>query len=145
MMKSKQGTFSAFVMLFNLNPALAFSSLIQNPSLHRSYHYHHRKASSLWVSRDEVVQRVNSAYDDDMFRGAEFLEFSLALHRPLGCSIEESMALSCESRYQHVFVSKVTVGGYAEQAGLRTGDVLLGVSGIFGDLETVVNLGIDRM
>ena len=68
------------------------------------------------------------------------LDVVLSPHRPLGCTVEESLADS-----QFVFITRVAEGGYAEKAGLQVGDTLLQVSGIFGDLTTVVGVGVQKL
>lgn len=77
---------------------------------------------------------------DTTFFGAEYIDMKVLPHRPLGCTVEESLAGG-----GHVFVSKVVEGGYAEQAGIQVGDVIVGVTGIFGDFQDVRGLGIDEM
>ena len=49
----------------------------------------------------------------------ETMIVSLLPHKPLGCTIEESLADG-----QYVFLSHVTPGGSADQAGLQVGDVI---------------------
>jgi hypothetical protein len=76
-------------------------------------------------------------------------------HRPLGCTIEESLATTqtlddgCNSTASDmapfVFVSKVQSYGFADIAGLKPGDVLVGVTGLFGEMENVTHAGIDKM
>ena len=44
--------------------------------------------------------------------------FVLEEHRPLGCTVEESLA-----QEDAVFVTSVKAGGFAEAAGLQVGDV----------------------
>ena len=41
---------------------------------------------------------------DTLFPGATVLEFSLKQHKPLGCTVEESLAHPAE---KHIFISKV--------------------------------------
>lgn len=78
----------------------------------------------------------------DFLQDAETLELSMSDHRPLGCTVEESLG----QRYGPlVFCSKVTPGGFAEQAGIQPGDVFLGVSGMFGGMEDVIEAGIERV
>jgi len=60
--------------------------------------------------------------------------FLLSEHRPLGCTIEESLA----PNDPYVFVSHLQEGGFAAQAGLAVGDVIVGVTGLFGELEHVI-------
>lgn len=68
-------------------------------------------------------------------------EYILSPHRPLGCTVEESLANS-----QMVFISKIVDGGYADQAGIQVGDVLLGVTSLFGnDVSSVIGLGVEKV
>jgi hypothetical protein len=39
----------------------------------------------------------------------------------------------------------VAEGGLADKAGLKVGDVIVGISGIFGDLSSAVGVGIDEV
>ena len=70
--------------------------------------------------------------------------FSLANHKPLGCSAEECLKVE-EDGMKHVFVSSLVVGGNADKAGILVGDVLVGVSGSFSDIEDVFGLGLGRV
>jgi hypothetical protein len=56
--------------------------------------------------------------------------------------VEESLA---HPKEKHVFVAKVVEGGFAHRAGLEVGDVLLAVSGIFGDYTDVVGVGTEQV
>lgn len=87
-----------------------------------------------------------------LFETAEFLEVVLSEHKPLGCTAEESLASVTidmpdqkKQKLDYVFLSAVKPGGNAEKAGLVVGDVVVGVTGIFGNLENVVGLGIDKV
>jgi S1-C subfamily serine protease len=94
------------------------------------------------VATDDTAMsssEVNGS-DETLFPNAEFLEFILSPHRPLGCTVEESLADT-----RHIFVTKVTGEGYAEQAGLLPGDVIVGVSDLFGILAPATGLGIDKV
>jgi hypothetical protein len=77
-----------------------------------------------------------------LFPSAQFLGFTLAEHKPLGCTVEESLA---HPKEKYVFCSKIVDGGFAHQAGFEVGDVLLAVSGIFGEPQNVVGLGIEQV
>mmetsp|Transcript_27367 Transcript_27367/g.38492 ORF Transcript_27367/g.38492 Transcript_27367/m.38492 type:complete len:302 (+) Transcript_27367:136-1041(+) len=83
------------------------------------------------------------------FPKADVVEFTLEHHVPLGCSVEESLAVNQETgNYaddQHVFVSKVTEGGNADAAGIQVGDVIVGVTGTFGVVSDVSGLGLDHI
>lgn len=75
------------------------------------------------------------------------IEFEQNCHKPLGCTAEECLdVLESESDAKHVFVSKIVKGGNAALAGIQLGDVIVGVSSIFGDeLENVYGVGLDRV
>lgn len=87
--------------------------------------------------------------------GAQLLELSIFPHRPLGCTVEESLAALGESStssaasaaaHNYVFVSKIVSGGNAEQAGLQTGDVVVGLSGLFdGEIINVSHVGVEKI
>jgi hypothetical protein len=81
---------------------------------------------------------VSSA--ENLFPKAEFLEFVLSPHRPLGCTVEESLADA-----RHIFVTKVAEAGFSGRAGLLPGDVIVGVTDLFGALTDVTGLGIDKV
>ena len=102
--------------------------------------------SFLQQSSDETVSPVASSsstqVEDLIQEDTEILELSLKDHRPLGCTVEESLG----KRYGNVvFCTKVTPGGFAEKAGVQIGDVFLAVSGMFGALEDVTGAGIERV
>ena len=98
---------------------------------------------------------------EELYPSAELVTLEISKHRPLGCTVEESLAKveegenenddldnndnSISNRFPPVFVSKVTEDGYAEQAGIKVGDVVVAVTGLFGDLEVVAGLGVDKM
>ena len=71
-------------------------------------------------------------------------QFTLNDHKPLGCSVEESLAVEDETA-NYVFVSEVKKGGNAAKAGLKEGDVIVQLSGTFDELVDVTGLGIDRI
>jgi predicted metalloprotease with PDZ domain len=84
---------------------------------------------------------VNEEFNPkEVFPLADFEDFRLLPHRPLGVRIEESLA---DSNY--VFVTRVEEGGLASQAGIQVGDVLVGVTGLFGDMTCSIGLGVERM
>ena len=63
-------------------------------------------------------------------------------HRPLGCSIEESL----EETNKFVFVEKVNAGSNAAKAGLQEGDVIVQITGLFEDtMEKVATSGIESI
>jgi hypothetical protein len=77
---------------------------------------------------------------ENIFPYAEFKEFVLFPHRPLGCTVEESLADA-----RHIFVTKVVAAGFSGRAGLLPGDVIVGVTDLFGTLTDVTGLGIDKV
>jgi predicted metalloprotease with PDZ domain len=90
-------------------------------------------------SKEETV--VNGSYRPEiLFPGAEIEKLTLLPHRPLGMTIEESLA---DSRF--VLVTKVVDGGNANKAGIAVGDVLVGITGLFGDLTNVIGLEVESM
>ena len=72
-------------------------------------------------------------------------QFTLNEHKPLGCSVEESLAVETDENAKYVFVSEVKKGGNAAKAGLKEGDVIVQLSGTFDELIDVAGLGIDRI
>jgi len=90
---------------------------------------------------------VYGASDIVHFGGvADILDFVLEEHKPLGCSADESLADEPDGS-KHVFVSKIVEGGNAEKAGIRLGDVFVGVSGTFGgenEVTLIVGQGLDK-
>ena len=71
-------------------------------------------------------------------------EFTLTEHKPLGCSVEESLADEPDNA-KHVFVAEVTDGGNAAKSGIKVGDVIVQLSGTFDEVVNVAGLGIDKM
>jgi PDZ domain len=71
---------------------------------------------------------------------ATICTFSLAQHRPMGCTVEESLSAG-----YHVFISAVKEGGNADVAGVQVGDVIVGVTGLFGGMEDVTGLGLEKV
>ena len=121
------------LLLLAAGPALSFVHHQQKPLVARRQPYRIKAAlssSPLTTAAHEFLQ------------GAEILELTLPDHRPLGCTVEESLG----KRFPNiVFCSKVTPDGFAEKAGVHPGDVFLGVSGMFGNVEDVTLAGIDRV
>ena len=76
--------------------------------------------------------------------GSKLHEYILREHKPLGCSVEESLANEPDNA-KYVFVADVAKGGYAARAGLREGDVIVQLSGTFDEVVDVAGLGIDKM
>lgn len=72
------------------------------------------------------------------------MKFELQTHRPLGCTVEESLATTIDNK-RFVFISKVKEDGNAERAGLRVGDVIIQINGLFGEMEDVSGLGLNKV
>ena len=92
----------------------------------------------------------NSELDSQVmlnFPDSTILDIELEDHKPLGCTAEECLdVLESENGAKHVFISKIVEGGNAEKAGIELGDLIIGVSSIFGDtLENVNGVGLDRV
>lgn len=87
---------------------------------------------------------MKAEFDDDM---AFLVPYELQEHKPLGCTVEETVVEDCN----YVFVSKLVPGGLAAQAGLQVGDVLIATNAILGggeskdDLTIVVKSGVEQM
>jgi hypothetical protein len=79
---------------------------------------------------------------ENMFPDATILEFTLEEHKPLGCTVEESLAHPME---KHVFITKLKESGHAKAAGLQVGDVLVSIPGIFGDETLVSGMGVEQV
>lgn len=81
------------------------------------------------------------AASQEAFPSAEFISFQLDEHKPLGCTVEETL----DSLSEYVFVSKVVPGGLADKAGIQVGDVIVAVTGLFGEVTTVLDSGIEKL
>ena len=130
---------------------LLFGSLVSAFSLMHVDHQRSFLCSSTRTTDVEDTENPNIVAER-LFETAEFLEVVLSEHKPLGCTAEESLASvtielpdNGQQKLDYVFLSAVKPGGNAEKAGLVVGDVVVGVTGIFGDLENVVGLGIDKV
>jgi hypothetical protein len=95
-------------------------------------------STAILVATEDMSSDVISA--ENLFPSAEFKEFVLSPHRPLGCTVEESLADA-----RHIFVTKVVAEGFSGRAGLLPGDVIVGVTDLFGALTDVTGLGIDKV
>lgn len=76
--------------------------------------------------------------------GSILHEYILTNHKPLGCSVEESLVKEEEDK-NYVFVSEVNKGSNADKAGVRVGDVIVQLSGTFDEIVDVSGLGIERV
>lgn len=78
--------------------------------------------------------------------GSILHEFILTNHKPLGCSVEESLAKEDDdSGAKYVFVSEVNKGSNADKVGIRVGDVIVQLSGTFDEIVDVSGIGIERV
>lgn len=107
---------------------------------------HFVSSSSLLLSSSSSKKIVKMGKDDTELtffqedHDVTIHTFRLEQHRPLGCTIEESL-----SDNQSVFLSTVKEGGYAQLAGLCVGDVLVAMTGTFGAMEDVHRIGMDQI
>lgn len=124
------------------------------PDRTNSLIYHLPLRSEVQTSDSVDASAAYSADDDDAVNGSPKLsgsladstlhEFELKEHKPLGCSVEESLANEPDgSRF--VFVAEVNEGGNAQKGGLRAGDVIVQLSGTFDEVVDVAGLGIEKM
>jgi hypothetical protein len=77
----------------------------------------------------------------DIFPDGEILTIEMIDHQPLGCTVEESI----DEEDDFIFISKLTDKGSAENAGLQVGDVVVGVTGTFGQLADVLGASVEKM
>ena len=52
------------------------------------------------------VLNVTDTFNNTLFPGSHVLEFTLLNHKPLGCTVEESLAHPME---KHIFITKVRI------------------------------------
>ena len=93
------------------------------------------------VKKDVKDELPELQHAKEAFLEAQFHSFEMADHRPLGCTVEESLDINDS----YVFVSKVVPGGFADQAGIQVGDVVVAVTGLFGEVTPVLESGIEKM
>jgi hypothetical protein len=108
----------------------------------RLYESSVEKESSDQLSEAKSNAATNTAVQE-VYPKAEIMTMTLTKHRPLGCTVEES--IDTENDPTVVFVSKVVEGGNAENAGVEVGDVLIGVTGFFGEMTPVWQSGVEKM
>lgn len=145
-----------------------------------------RSSSNIVLSsQTEDAETVTEKSKAPLLAGAEIIEMTLQEHRPLGCTVEESLAgrhvfiarydfvLACrpsfgipwfqmlsaldvrfgsspEACYSILTVPlravlSVTVGGFADKAGIQEGDVIVGLTDIFGKMKDVTLDGVEHM
>jgi len=101
-----------------------------------------RSLLALRVAAEERTEKLIGANNKNLFDSFETLDFVLLQHKPLGCTVEESLA---DPDAMPIFITKVVEGGFAEQAGLQVGDVVVGVTGFFGELSSTIGVGLDQV
>jgi len=111
----------------------------------------------LWSSSSPEEEEESTQYQN-LFSSADLTIQTIRLlpHKPLGMTIEESLADD-----QFVLITRVVEGGFAEKAGLKVGDVLVGVTNLFAngygfdseekpsqeasELAPCIGLGVEKM
>jgi hypothetical protein len=91
------------------------------------------------ISIDVTLEFTSRA--GDIFPDGEILTIEMVDHQPLGCTVEESI----NEEDDYIFISKLTDKGSAENAGLQVGDVVVGVTGSFGQLTDVLGASVEKM
>jgi hypothetical protein len=103
-----------------------------------------------------VISQDSGETMDSKSENNNIIDATLTDHKPLGCTVEESLApysfssnkdeevLIHEEAFP-VFISKIVQGGHADQAGLQAGDVIVGISGVFDQLQDVSYDGIEKV
>ena len=97
-------------------------------------------SQQLFVSSEPSTSSTASETALLQQEGAASCLITFNKHRPMGCTVEESLADGGT-----VFISAITPKGNAALAGLQVGDVILAVSGIFGDMENVSGVGLAKV
>jgi len=132
---------AAFTICLGPSSKLSSSSNIQGQQLSRTRRRRIARSSLLlWsqveesstVSSSSTTSTTTSLFHNDPIVAVHTL--TLKEHRPLGCTVEESLAVEDD---QAVFVASVKEGGFAHLAGLQVGDVIIGVTGLFGGEEII--------
>ena len=110
-----------------------------------SRHYVIASATKLKFSDDENRMTNStvalSSRVESLFPGAQVLTIEMAEHVPLGCTVEESLHKDDDV----IFISKLTQEGHAEKARLQVGDVIVGVTGLFGQMTSTIDTDIEKM
>jgi len=84
----------------------------------------------------ELSSRVESFFPNN-----EIFTIVMEDHVPLGCTVEESL----HEEDDFIFISKLTKNGNAEKAGLKVGDVVVGVTGLFGELACTIDSDVEKI
>lgn len=95
-----------------------------------------------WADDEEAVNGLPTL--TGALLNAEVHQFDLKHHKPLGCSVEESLASEPDGA-KYVFVTQINGGGNAEKAGFEVGDVIVQISGTFDDVVDVKGMGLDKV
>lgn len=77
-----------------------------------------------------------------LYPGTHTLDINFKEHKPMGCTVDESLL---DDGRQPILVTKVTSGGNAEKAGLQVGDVVVAMTGIFGEVENILGADLDHV
>ena len=110
----------------------------------QSNHYNDKEEEEL---HQMILQKFETYYPTTATKPPqELLTFHLKEYKPLGLTAEESLAQKDVSgTYHHVFVSKVIPDGNADKVGIQVGDVIVGISGLFGSTECVVGESLEKV
>lgn len=111
---------------FSRNSALAMATKLQFSD----------DENGMTNSTMELSSRVESFFPNN-----EIVTIVLEDHVPLGCTVEESL----HEEDDFIFISKLTKNGNAEKAGLKVGDVVVGVTGLFGELACTIDSDVEKM
>lgn len=104
-----------------------------------------RSLQVILTDKDDILPQIlKDTLIDDEEQIDRILDLKLFQHKPLGCTVEESLAVESDGT-SPVFVSKVVEGGNAEKGGIVVGDVILGLTGVFDEIEDVSNAGLERV
>lgn len=106
---------------------------------------HHNMAPLAAATNNDISNNVvtleSTSRVGDIFPDGEILTIEMVDHQPLGCTVEESI----EDEDDYIFISKLTDKGSAANAGLQVGDVVVGVTGTFGQLTDVLGASVEKM
>lgn len=146
-LSAKPRPVSAFIPLGTksmITPEHYSSIFLRNKSTKISC-FHRESTTFLAATKDSEASSTDSEINIDD-ETTQILELELTEHKPLGCTVEESLASEPDNSKKPIFVSKIVEGGNAEKAGLKVGDLLLEVSGVFTDvMEDVTSCGLQRV
>lgn len=146
-LSAKPRPVSAFIPLGTksmITPEHYSSIFLRNKSTKISC-FHRESTTFLAATKDSEASSTDSEINIDD-ETTQVLELELTEHKPLGCTVEESLASEPDNSKKPIFVSKIVEGGNAEKAGLKVGDLLLEVSGVFTDvMEDVTSCGLQRV